>query len=444
MKTFFHRGVLSLPEKVVVVGGGLAGLSAAARLSYHGYEVTLLEKAPKLGGRAISIPMKGFNFNFGAHAIYARDKSTLRKFEREIGLKIDWKDFSPSKAFYDLGTFMTPMPATLEGLYKTKILDAENKVRFAYEVMKTITALKRGEEGVPIGEYLSDEKEQIRDLFLTISSSNFFTNESEKIPSPLFFQYYKRMFATNNAVAYIGGGWQAVVDSLSKLIEKYGGKIVTKEKVTKVEVEGNRVKAVHGKNDEIYRADHFIFCIPPKELNTLFQDTEHQKLFTEFVQYVPTQVVVYDIGLKERIESPYTYVYHKGERVFITDISYYDRTCIPEGGQLMQAIAYLNEEEIQEGKAEEKIASIESVYDKHFPGWRDLLVAKRVSKKATVQEIKCIHDQRLMPTKFYSLANTYFAGDWCQGDGQLSELSFSSAYQVTSKIMKKAAKLVAQ
>lgn len=432
-----------MPEKVVVVGGGLAGLSAAARLSYHGYQVTLLEKAPKLGGRAMSIPMKGFNFNFGAHAIYARDKSILRKLENEIGLEIDWKDFSPKKAFYDLGSFMTPMPATLEGLYKTRILDTENKVRFAYEIMKTISSLERGEEGTPIGEYLEDEKEQIRDLFLTIASSNFFSNESPKIPSPLFFQYYRRMFAANHAVAYIGGGWQAIVDRLAAIVEKHGGKIITKEKVSKLDMVGNQIKAVHGKEDTVYEADHFVFCVPPKELASLFAETDHQKLFQEYDQYVPTQVVVYDIGLNERIESPYTYIYHKGERVFITDISYYDKTCTPEGGQLMQAIAYLNEDEIREGKADEKVATIESVYDKHFPGWRDRLVAKRVSKKATVQEIKCIDDQRLMPTKFYSLSNSYFAGDWCKGEGQLSELSFHSAYDAADKVMAQAKRLVA-
>ena len=39
-----------MPEGVVVVGGGLAGLSAAARLAARGYAVTLLEKTPKPGG----------------------------------------------------------------------------------------------------------------------------------------------------------------------------------------------------------------------------------------------------------------------------------------------------------------------------------------------------------------------------------------------------------
>jgi 15-cis-phytoene desaturase len=426
---------MSVPEKVVVVGGGLAGLSAAARLAHYGYDVTLLEKAPKLGGRAITIPLKGFNFNFGAHCIYARDKSVLRKLENEIGLKVDWKDFSPSKAFYDMGSYTTPMPATLEGLYRTKVLDSQNKIRFAYEVFKTMASIERGEDGVPIGEYLQKEPEQVQDLFLTISSSNFFTNESERIPSPLFFEYYKRLFSTQKAVAYIGGGWQSIVDGFAEIVEKHGGKIITKEKATAVEMDGRRVTAVLGK-EERYEADHFIFCIPPKELATLFAETPHVKLFEEYARYVPTQVVVYDVGLSERIASPFTYIYHKSDRVFITDISYYDTTCVPEGGQLMQAVAYLNEEEIAENKADQKIAVIESVYDKHFPGWRDRLVAKRVSKKAVVQEIKCIDDQRLMPVKFYSLQNVFFAGDWCRGEGQLSELSFSSAYEVTRRIMK--------
>ncbi|SHE65529.1 Phytoene dehydrogenase-related protein [Seinonella peptonophila] len=425
-----------MSETVIVVGGGLAGMSAAARLAHNGYKVTLLEKAPKLGGRAITIPLKGFNFNFGAHAIYARDKSVLRKFESEIGLKVDWKNFSPSKAFYDMGSFTTPMPATLAGLYQTKVIDAENKVRFAYEVIKTMSSLERGEEGVLIGDYLQKESDPVRDLLLTVASSNFFTNEPEKIPSPLFFQYYKRLFASTRAVSYIGGGWSSIVEGFADIITKNEGNIITKEKISEVELdEQNKVVSIKGKNDS-YQADHFIFCIPPKECLQLFAETPLATYFEEYTKFVPTQVVVYDIGLSERIRSPFTYVYQKSERVFITDISYYDESCVPEGGQLMQAIAYLNEQEVIEKKADEKIATIETVYDKHFPGWRDLLVAKRVSKKAIVQEIKCIDDQQLMPTKFYSMPNAYFAGDWCRGEGQLSELSFSSAYQVTSRIMK--------
>src|SRR3974390_1810530 len=43
--------------KVLIAGGGLAGLSAAAALGSAGFEVDLFEARPFLGGRATSFPM---------------------------------------------------------------------------------------------------------------------------------------------------------------------------------------------------------------------------------------------------------------------------------------------------------------------------------------------------------------------------------------------------
>ncbi|MGQ0637127.1 MAG: hydroxysqualene dehydroxylase [Planctomycetaceae bacterium] len=43
-----------MPRRVVIVGGGLAGLAAATALAPRGFAVTLLESRPRLGGRASS------------------------------------------------------------------------------------------------------------------------------------------------------------------------------------------------------------------------------------------------------------------------------------------------------------------------------------------------------------------------------------------------------
>jgi 15-cis-phytoene desaturase len=423
-----------MAEQVVVVGGGLAGLSVAARLAHHGCAVTLLEKAPKLGGRALTIPLKGFNFNFGAHAIYGRDRSALRKHEQELGLRIDWRPFSPHKVFYDLGEETTPMPATLANLLRTRVLDTQHKLHFVTQVVKTILEMDRGEPGVPIGQYLRREPAQVRTLLLDLASSNFFTNEPERIPSVLFFDYYRRLFTSTRPVSYIGGGWQSVVDGLAEIATRHGGQIITKEHVDRVEVTEGQVTAVQGR-EGTYRGDRFIFCVPPKQLVELFGETPYLHLFEEYNRYGSNEVVVYDVGLQRRISSPYTYIYSRQVRAYITDISYYDRTCVPEGGQLLQAVAYLNPAEAEQGAADEKLLQLEALYDRHFAGWREVLEAKRVSKRATVQEIKSIDDQRLMPVKLHSLANAYFAGDWCEGEGQLSELSFSSAYRVSERVL---------
>lgn len=55
---------------VVVIGGGLAGLTAAAFLAQSGRQVRLFEKASTLGGRAATYTKNGFSFNLGPHAFY--------------------------------------------------------------------------------------------------------------------------------------------------------------------------------------------------------------------------------------------------------------------------------------------------------------------------------------------------------------------------------------
>ena len=39
-------------KKIVVIGSGFGGIAAALRMRAKGYQVTLLEKHPDLGGRA--------------------------------------------------------------------------------------------------------------------------------------------------------------------------------------------------------------------------------------------------------------------------------------------------------------------------------------------------------------------------------------------------------
>ncbi len=48
-----------MPERTIIVGGGLAGLAAAVALTQHGQPVTLLESRKKLGGRASSFTDPG-------------------------------------------------------------------------------------------------------------------------------------------------------------------------------------------------------------------------------------------------------------------------------------------------------------------------------------------------------------------------------------------------
>jgi uncharacterized protein with NAD-binding domain and iron-sulfur cluster len=68
------------PTDVVVIGGGMAGLSTACYLARAGVPVTLFEKAANLGGRAATQNHDGHLGGFTG----LRDYLQLRQSERDL------------------------------------------------------------------------------------------------------------------------------------------------------------------------------------------------------------------------------------------------------------------------------------------------------------------------------------------------------------------------
>src|SRR5690606_7331192 len=75
----------AMSRHVVVVGGGLAGLTAALDCADAGARVTLLEARPRLGGATWSIERDGLEIDNGQH-VFLRCCTAYRGFLERLGV----------------------------------------------------------------------------------------------------------------------------------------------------------------------------------------------------------------------------------------------------------------------------------------------------------------------------------------------------------------------
>ncbi|HEX3909056.1 MAG TPA: phytoene desaturase family protein [Mycobacteriales bacterium] len=93
------RTVTGPTDRVVVVGAGLGGLSAALRLASAGRQVTVLERASVPGGRAGLLEVDGYRFDTGP-AVLTMPSLLAAAFEC-VGERLeDWLDLRPVSPAY--------------------------------------------------------------------------------------------------------------------------------------------------------------------------------------------------------------------------------------------------------------------------------------------------------------------------------------------------------
>jgi len=147
--------------RTVVVGGGLAGVSAALTLAQHGVEVVLLERSCRLGGRASSFFRKkaGIEVDTGQHALLGCCTNLL-DFYKRIGASqlLRWSNsitFAEQGRASILGSSALPEPMHLmPSLLASRHLSLSDKIR-AVKLLKTSDVILH--EDVSTYEWLSGQ-----------------------------------------------------------------------------------------------------------------------------------------------------------------------------------------------------------------------------------------------------------------------------------------------
>jgi protoporphyrinogen/coproporphyrinogen III oxidase len=149
--------------KVVVVGGGIAGLAAARRLEsvFHDAELLLFESDGILGGKLQTEHVDGFVIEAAADSFLSRKERGVGLCE-ELGLADELIGRRPEhhRTFVRRGDELHPLPegltgmipASLDALEQSELLSPEGRARFAAE--PGVPAVP-GEEDVSLASFVS-------------------------------------------------------------------------------------------------------------------------------------------------------------------------------------------------------------------------------------------------------------------------------------------------
>ncbi|OCT17158.1 amine oxidase [Paenibacillus pectinilyticus] len=428
--------------KVAIIGGGLAGLTAAAYLSENPHvEGILFERSPQLGGRAFTYEKAGFTLNYGAHAIYGIDRHTLTTMEKELGLSFSSKQVDKRKVVYAKHNQLTTAPLDAINLLKTDLLSTIQKVRFVGEIAAIIANIHNIKNYATLADYLAESNadEDVKELWEHLVCSNFFITpeDARNVSGAVISEYYHNLFLSSKPVNYVLGSWAVITNQLKQKMTASGNwEIALQEGVESLRY-ADRKFVLQTKSREM-AFDKVIFAMPVQQVVKLLKGTAWEPFLAPYESNTATEVMVYDIGLSRVVARPFSYISDMDNKLFISDVSATDHTLVPEGGQLLQGIAYLSDnfdsDEQRKAYLDNKTSQMEALFDQHYPGWRDVTAVKRVSKKAMVSSVKNIATNKLLPTRVENIP-FYFCGDGCTGKGELAERAFSSARSAALSIV---------
>ncbi|MDV3104697.1 phytoene desaturase family protein [Thermococcus waiotapuensis] len=277
--------------RAVVIGSGIGGLLTSSFLAKNGYEVTVLEKAPYIGGRFTNLNYRGFGLSTGAfHMLPHGEDGPLAHLLRLLGANVTIVNSDPKgKILYEGKTFH----------YRDgwKYLSWRERAR----AMKLLADIKRnklptGEEAEMSGREWIREKigdSEFVDLF--IKSFLGWADSVLDVPAGELAREIKAALKWGGP-GLVKGGCKAVTDELARITEANGGKVLTRKRAEQIDPDGKRVITADG--DELHY-DVLISNIGVRETVELIGRDNFDREYLKRVDSLrPSEGIKYNVALK--------------------------------------------------------------------------------------------------------------------------------------------------
>ena len=325
-----------MAKKILVIGSGFGGLAAALRMRAKGFDVTLVEKHPDLGGRARVFKKDKFIYDGGPTVITApylfdelfslfnkkisdyvkivpldlwyrfvfNDGETFDYNGNDISMEKQIKKFSSK----DYNGYKKLVNFT-EKIFNKGFTDLSDKpfnnLIFMLKQVPALLKLKSYKSVYSlVSNYISNEKlRRVFSMHPLLVGGNPFSTTS--IYTLILFLEKKW------GIHYSMGGTGSVVKAIEKLMNEENIKIIKDAEVTEILTENKKVKAVKINNSEIINCDYVICNSDPPNVykNLIKSKNNYSFLFKQKMKRMD-----YSMGL---------FVYYFGSKKKYTDVAHH-------------------------------------------------------------------------------------------------------------------------
>lgn len=279
-----------MAKKVIIIGGGLAGLSAGCYAAMNGFDVQIFEHHSIPGGVAATWKRGGYIIDGGIHFVAGyKPGNGMHKILDELGaaepaLFTDMKDYGnfihePSGVSIQINGDIEKLSAKLKAMAPADIGIIEDffkgvkafrghdfstmgmtnppelatvfsRIKEIWQ-MRSIVKYFTGPCIKKISDYVADiQTPWLKDFFC-----NLFLSES-----PVWFPMLYLAIVADKQAGFLAKGCLPFVLAIEKRYKALGGKISYRSTVAKILVDNNRAVGVRLADGQEYRGDYVISC----------------------------------------------------------------------------------------------------------------------------------------------------------------------------------------
>ncbi|MCB0528851.1 MAG: phytoene desaturase [Saprospiraceae bacterium] len=320
-----------MSKKVIVIGSGFSGLSAACNLAAEGFDVTVLEKNAVPGGRARKFEAEGFVFDMGPSWYWMPDvfEQFFARFGKKVSDYYDLKRLNPSYVVWFGPGDRMDLPANMEALEQ---LFEQHEPGSAVQLRKFLHEAAYKYE-VGMNEFVYKPSDSIREfadwrILTSMFRLQMFTSMSKHVRSlfkneklikllefPVLFlgatpqktpALYSLMNYADMALGtwYPMGGMFRIVEGMVALARELGVRFEMEQEVSSIYVPNGRAKSVTTRQGREFQADVVVGSGDYHHIDTQLLDGPVRNYSEEYWQSrtMAPSCLLYYLGVGKRLE----------------------------------------------------------------------------------------------------------------------------------------------